>query len=192
MRLQLIPALLFFTAGWIYFFICPAQAQDSAAQARFTVDVNLVTLRFTVRDDFGNFINNLDTADFSVSENGRQQEIAIFEKPRSMKQVSGTTWLAFLLDVSGSTLATRNEEILAARSFFENIQSSVMVGVFGFTDELMVFQDFTDNRGKVLDAFSSADRHKGKNGNLQVFLSAAGKYEPASPAGRQENYNSAV
>ena len=162
MRLQLIPALLFFTVGWIYFFICPAQAQDSAAQTRFTVDVNLVTLRFTVRDEFGNFINTLDTADFFVSENGRQQEIGIFEKPRSMEQASGTTWLAFLLDVSGSTLATRNEEILAARSFFENIQSSVMVGVFGFTDELMVFQDFTDNRGKVLDAFSSADRHKGK------------------------------
>ncbi|MFH1964973.1 MAG: VWA domain-containing protein [Acidobacteriota bacterium] len=162
MRLQSIPVLLCLAAGWIYFFICPVQTMESAAQTRFTVDVNLVTLRFTVRDETGGYVNSLDAGDFSVSENGRNQEISIFEKPRSMEQTSGTTWLAFLLDVSGSTLATRREEILAARSFFENIQDSVMVGVFGFTDELMVFQNFTDNSRRVLDAFSAADRHKGK------------------------------
>ncbi len=162
MRLKLIPALLLSVAGWFYFYNLPAQAQDSTAQTRFTVDVNLVTLRFTVRDGAGSFINDLNSSDFSVSENGRMQEISIFEKPRSMEQASGTTWVAFLLDVSGSTLATRSEEILAARTFFENIQSSVMVGVFGFTDELMIFQEFTDNRGRVLEAFSAADRHRGQ------------------------------
>jgi len=162
MRLQSIPVLLCLAAGWIYFFICPVQTMEAAAQTRFTVDVNLVTLRFTVRDEAGGYVNSLDAGDFSVSENGRNQEISIFEKPRSMEPTSGTTWLAFLLDVSGSTLATRSEEILAARSFFENIQDSVMVGVFGFTDELLVFQDFTDNSGRVLDAFSAADRHKGQ------------------------------
>ena len=162
MRLKPIPVLLYLVAGWIYFFICPIHASDPVAQTRFTVDVNLVTLRFTVRDEFGGYVNSLDAGDFSVSENGSSQEIGIFEKPRSMEPPSGTTWLAFLLDVSGSTLATRSEEIVAARSFFENIQSSVKVGVFGFTDELMVFQDFTDSSERVLEAFSAADRHKGQ------------------------------
>jgi len=162
MQKQLIPALFFLAAGWIFFLISPVYAADAAAQTRFTVDVNLVTLRFTVRDESGGFINNLEAGDFSVSENGRAQEISIYEKPRSLVQSSGTTWLAFLLDVSGSTLATRSEEILAARSFFENIRDTVQVGVFGFTDELIVFQDFTENSAKVLDAFSEADRHKGK------------------------------
>jgi len=168
MRVHLIPALLLITAGWLGCFTGPARAEAPAAQTRFTVDVNLVTLRFTVRDETGGFINSLEAGDFTVSENGRKHDISIFEKPRSVAGASGTTWLAFLLDVSGSTLATRSEEILAARRFFENIQDSVMVGVFGFTDQLIVFQDFTSSRGKVLDAFAAADRHKGRTAIYQA------------------------
>ncbi len=162
MRKPLIPVLFCFLAGWTFFLACPLAAAGPAAQTRFSVDVNLVTLRFTVRNEAGDFMNTLDASDFTVSENGRNQEIGIFEKPRSMAQPTGTTWLAFLLDVSGSTLATRSEEIVAARSFFENIRDTVMVGVYGFTDELIVFQDFTEDSSEVLDAFSEADRHKGK------------------------------
>jgi VWFA-related protein len=73
-----------------------------------------------------------------------------------------TLWLAFLLDVSGSTFATRNEEILAARTFFENIGDFTQVGIFGFTDELITFQDFTGDRGLALEAFSAAQSHLGK------------------------------
>lgn len=168
MRIKLISALLCFAGGWIILQTLPAlAASEPAAQTRFAVDVNLVTLRFSVRNLDGDFINSLEPGDFAVTENGRKQEISIFESPRSVEQATGTTWVAFLLDVSGSTLATRSEEILAARRFFENIQNSVRVGVFGFTDQLMVFQDFTDDSAKVLDAFAKADRHKGQTSIYQ-------------------------
>lgn len=162
MRIKQFTALIILLTSWNIF---PAFAQESAAspsQTRFTVDVNLVTLRFSVRDQQGGFVNSLKSEDFSVTENGRRQEISIFESPRTREQSDGTTWLAFLLDVSGSTLATRSEEIVAARRFFENIRDSVQVGVFGFTDQLLVFQEFTEDSGKVLEAFTEADRHKGK------------------------------
>ena len=162
MRVTINPVLALLAAGWMFFISSHLLGAPPAAQTRFSVDVNLVTLRFTVRSDSGGFMNNLDVGDFRIMENGRAQEISIFERPRSVTQATGTTWVAFLLDVSGSTLATRSEEIVAARSFFENIRNTVMVGVYGFTDELIVFQEFTDNRERVLKAFSEADRHKGK------------------------------
>jgi len=168
MRIKPFTALIIFLTSWN---ICPAIAQEagsSSSQTRFTVDVNLVTLRFSVRDQAGGFVNGLQAEDFKVTESGRPQEISIFESPRTSRQTTGTTWLAFLLDVSGSTLATRSAEIIAAQRFFENIRDSVKVGVFGFTDQLLVFQEFTDDSGDVLDAFAEADRHKGKTAIYQA------------------------
>ena len=40
------------------------------------VDVNLVTLRFSVRDGEGSFLNSLGGGNFRVMENGRKCEIA--------------------------------------------------------------------------------------------------------------------
>ena len=46
------------------------------------------------------------------------------------RQEAGSGWPS-LLDVSGSTFATRAEEIVAARSFLDNITRSTVTGVFG-------------------------------------------------------------
>jgi len=138
------------------------------------VDVNLVTLRFSVKDFQGAFVNTVQREKFRVLENGSPREVAFFQKPRATKRHSSVMWLAFLLDVSGSTFATREEEILAARTFFENIDDFTKVGVFGFTDELITFQDFTEDRKLALDAFSSAQSHLGKTAiyrSLDVLIS---------------------
>jgi len=186
MRVTVNPVYALFALGWMFFISSILIAAEPAAQTRFSVDVNLVTLRFTVRNDGGGFMNNLDADDFRVLENGRTQEISIFEKPRSVAQATGKTWVAFLLDVSGSTLATRSEEIVAARSFFENIRNTVMLGVYGFTDELIVFQEFTDDRERVLKAFSEADRHKGKTAIYSATSRLIGELNRrASPGDRK-------
>jgi VWFA-related protein len=126
------------------------------------VDVNLVTLRFSVKDSQGAFFNEVEKERFRVLENGVSQEISFFQLPRSTIRERQVMWLAFLLDVSGSTFATRDEEILAARTFFENVSDFTKVGVFGFTDQLITFQDFTEDRRLALKAFSSAQSHLGK------------------------------
>ncbi len=126
------------------------------------MDVNLVTVRFTVRNDQGQLLNQIPKEDFRVFENGKQKDIAFFEGPRNPTGEASPILLAFLLDVSGSTFATRSEEIIAAQTFFDNILRVTQVGIFGFTDKLIVFQDFTTDRGLALKAFGEARQHLGR------------------------------
>jgi len=145
-------------------FVELANAQESIehAQEPIKIDVNIVTLRFSVRDGGANFANKLTTDDFQVFENGRRRDLAFFEPPRNQNTTSTPLWLTLLLDVSGSTFATRSEEVLAARLFFENVNEFTKVGVFGFTDQVLPFQDFTSDRQAALDALAAAHPHLGR------------------------------
>ncbi len=140
----------------------PTGESQEGALGPIRIEVNLVTLRFTVRDPEGTFVNNLSAEDFEVFENRRPREIRFFEAPRRREGKPRPLWLAFLIDVSGSTFATRAEEILAAQAFLENVHSLTRVGVFGFAERLIVFEDFTTDRGKALQAFAAARSHMGK------------------------------
>ncbi|MFB3905043.1 MAG: VWA domain-containing protein [Acidobacteriota bacterium] len=137
--------------------------QNSAQrEQRIQVDVNLVTLRFTVRDQQGQFVNTLTESQFKIFENQERKEIAFFDAPSNKGGRSGPLFLAFLLDVSGSTFATRSEEIIAAQTFFDNIQQITQLGIFGFTDKLIPFQEFTSERSAALKAFAEARQHLGQ------------------------------
>ncbi len=139
------------------------QAPENPDESQpFRVDVNLVTLRFTVTNAMGNSVSSLSRDDFLVEENGEEIDIEIFESPRNQSAVRRDLWLAFLIDVSGSTFATRTEEIVAAQTFLDNLTQATRIGVFGFTEELLPFQTFTSDRSLVLEAISQARRHLGK------------------------------
>ncbi len=141
----------------------PAGEQTpETGQERIRVDVNLTTLRFTVKDALGRYRNDLSREDLRLLENGIPQEIAFFERPRNHEGRTSRAWVAFLLDVSGSTFSTRAEEIVAAQTFLDNITDSTQTGIFGFTDKLILFQDFTSSRETALRAFREARRHLGR------------------------------
>jgi VWFA-related protein len=135
-----------------------AQVQEDPIR----VDVNLVMLRFTVKDRAQRFVNTLSKEDFRILEEGAPREVVFFEAPKRTGPMPERLWLAFLLDVSGSTFATRAEEIIAAQTFLDNVHSFTRVGVFGFTDKLIPFQDFTKKRGLAAKAFQAARRHLGQ------------------------------
>ena len=61
------------------------------------VDVNLVSVFATVKDDRGNFVTDLTKDDFRVYEDGQLQNIQIFEKQDNVASAIG-----MLLDTSGS------------------------------------------------------------------------------------------
>lgn len=150
------------------------QDQAQTPQERFTVDIDLALLRFALRDAAGRFANSLKQGDFRILHNGVPQQIQYFEGPKHQGPPRGRLWLAFLLDVSGSTFATRVEEIVAARSFLDNVTSSTVTGVFGFTDKLITFANFTPNRELALQGFREARRHMGKTAiydSLQQLIS---------------------
>ena len=139
-----------------------AQQEDASREDRFRVGVNLVTLRFTVTDSRGDFVSNLPKDLFTVLENSTEQEIVIFDKPRNRARRPRKIWLAFLIDVSGSTVATRSEEIVAAQTFLDNVTLPTRLGVYGFTDILIPFQGFTSDRSLILTAIQKARKHLGQ------------------------------
>jgi VWFA-related protein len=61
------------------------------------VDVNLVNVFVTVKDDSGNFVTNLKKEDFRVYEDDQLQDIRIFEKQDKVDSSIG-----ILMDTSGS------------------------------------------------------------------------------------------
>jgi VWFA-related protein len=163
--------------------ITAAQEKPLEQEEPIRVDVNLVSLRFTARDVAGAFVNTLEREDFRVIENGQLQELAYFDVPESKSSSVEKLWLAFLIDVSGSTFATRAEEVLAARAFFENVHDFTNVGIFGFTDTLLTFQDFTPDKQAALAAFSAAHSHLGKTAiynSASQLISQLSQLAPAS------------
>ncbi len=152
----------------------------------FRVDVNALTVRFSVRDSQNRFVNTLGQDAFRLFEDGFPQEILFFEAPRNQSGTTTGLWLSFLIDVSGSTFGTRNEQILAARTFFENLESFTKVGVFGFTDELIPFQDFTSDRRQALKALGEARRQLGRTAIYTSLNSLILKMQGVASAGERK------
>src|SRR5579872_3334448 len=75
-----------------------AAAASAQPESVIRVDVNLVRILATVKDPAGQLIGTLNKEDFTISDNGAAQQVAVFEhhtdQPRS---------IALLLDTSGST-----------------------------------------------------------------------------------------
>ena len=155
-RLALAPIL------WVWLGPAWASPQDQAQDEAIRVRVDLVLLRFTVRDSGNRLVNSLTQEDFRVIQGGREREIVFFRPPRKQTPDLGRLWIAFLLDVSGSTFATRAEEIMAAQNFLDNIHLFTQIGVFGFTDKLLVFQEFTSRKQLAEKAFAAARPHQGR------------------------------
>jgi VWFA-related protein len=68
-----------------------------SAQDTLKVDVNLVNVFVTVKDDQGNFVTSLTKDDFRVYEDNQLQDIQIFEKQDKVDSSVG-----LLMDTSGS------------------------------------------------------------------------------------------
>ncbi|MDA2923136.1 VWA domain-containing protein [Acidobacteria bacterium AH-259-L09] len=163
----------------LFFFPCTlghlmGQEASQIQVPSIRVEVNLVTLRFTVKNRQGSLLNNLKKEDFRVFEDGVPHEIVFFNPPRNTTVEMGPLRLAFLLDISGSTFETRAQEITAATTFLENVHDFTKVGVFGFTDKLILFQDFTSIRSLAHKALTEAHKHLGRTaiyGSLNTLIS---------------------
>ena len=145
-----------------------AQSSSSIEGENIRVDVNVATLKFMVKETEGRLVNHLNQDHFRVFEGGALQEITFFEPPRNREGEMSPLRLAFLIDMSGSTLATRGEELTAAEMFLDTLPDFTAVGVFGFTDELMSLQDFTSTRSLAQKALTEA---RGRLGRTALYSS---------------------
>jgi Ca-activated chloride channel family protein len=90
----------------------PARAQNLPQGPIFHIDTKLVNLWVNVTDDHGALVGSLTKDDFRVFEDGRPQEIKLFERESNQPLA-----IALAIDTSESTFKDRALEQQAAHKF---------------------------------------------------------------------------
>lgn len=119
-----------------------AALAGAAQEPVFRVDVRLVRILATVRDGRGALVGHLEREDFVVTDNGVEQEIAVFER-QSAQPLS----VAVLLDRSRSTQRERAYELTALRRFFQALvresSGEDAAALYSFNYEVVLQVDYT-------------------------------------------------
>jgi len=90
-------------------------AQDTPLR----LDVKLVNVFVNVTDSTGAIVGGLTSKDFAISEDGRPQEIAVFERQSEL-----ALNLTLAIDTSGSVFKDRQLDISASRKFVHALMRS--------------------------------------------------------------------
>lgn len=125
-------------------------AGDADPDFSFAVDVQVVTLPVTVTDSDGSFVTDLDVNDFTVLDNGVEQQIETFDL--SLEPLS----IAILVETSSRVALllpeVRNTGILVTQLI---MGATGEVAVIAFDHELELLQDFTSDPELVEAAFQN-------------------------------------
>jgi Ca-activated chloride channel family protein len=126
------------------------QEQQAAGQVK--VQVNLVNVLFTVVDKKGRLISNLSKDDFSVFENGKQQQIRFFGRETNLPLRIG-----ILIDTSNSIrLRLQFEQESAIDFLYDTVRPDTdRAFVVGFDVEPVMIQDYTDDLDKLKEGIHS-------------------------------------
>jgi len=130
LALLLAPAMLF--------------GQDPSPQdapATIKVDVDVVNILFNVRDKKGGLIGNLEKGDFSIWEDGKQQEIKYFNRETDLPLTIG-----LLIDISASQGNLIEIEKDAASQFFSQVlRTKDLAFLISFGPDADLLQDYTNS-----------------------------------------------
>jgi len=113
----------------------PAQGEEPT----FKSEVDIVNVLCSVRNKQGGLVANLGKDDFSVSENGKPQEIRYFARETNLPLTIG-----LLVDVSKSQERLIDEERQAASQFFSQVLGKKdLAFLIDFGAEAELLQDYT-------------------------------------------------
>ena len=117
----------------------------AAQNTTLRMDVKLVSVFATVTDRNGAIVGGLTKDDFAVTEDGRPQQIAIFEKQSELPLN-----LTLAIDTSGSVHKDLAQEAAAARRFAHAIvRPQDQMSVMQFATEVRALVPFTNNLSLV-------------------------------------------
>lgn len=123
-------------------FIPLAAAAARAQDPVFRVDVKLVRVIATVKNNSGELIGGLGKEDFEIRDNGVAQEIAVFER-RTEQPLS----IALLIDTSASTAIKLEYEVESVQRFLRALLNEGTpedaVALYSFNWETVLLSDFT-------------------------------------------------
>jgi len=122
----------------------PSSPQDTPT---IKVDVDVVNILFNVRDKKGGLIGNLEKNDFSIWEDGKQQDVKYFNRETDLPLTIG-----LLIDISASQGNLIEIEKDAASQFFGQVlRSKDLAFLISFGPDADLLQDYT-NSPKLLRA----------------------------------------
>ena len=163
-------ALRHLTVILLWALVAPAQEKQATMEPiretgqapQFGVRVNLVSLDVEVLDRTGDSVTALTRGDFIVKEEGKEMEISHFAW-LSDRPVS----LVFVLDTS----AVPREQLSIAKDFISRLSHLLAredeIALFTFDNrDAYLEQEFTCDRGLILEALSNIDVASGRVGSL--------------------------
>jgi Ca-activated chloride channel family protein len=120
--------------------LCTVRAQEPT----FRVDVKLVHVLATVKDNYGKLIGGLNKEDFLVYDNGVPQEVRVFAR-----QTEQPLSITLLVDISGSTAKDLKYEIDSVQRFlhalFREGNPDDSVSLYSFNWQVTLNTGFTRN-----------------------------------------------
>ncbi len=122
-------------------------ASDSDTPLAIKVDVDVVNILAAVHDKRGGLVGNLEKSDFTIFEDGKQQEIKYFTRETDLPLTIG-----LLIDVSRSQENLIGIERSAAAEFFAQVlRPKDEAFLISFGEESELLQDYTSS-ARVLTA----------------------------------------
>lgn len=128
-----------------------------SAQPAIRVDVHLVTVSATVRDEHGALVTGLTQDDFEVLEDGVPQKIAYFKLSSQVP-----LQLGLLVDVSGSQDHSSKQHRQDLERFLHDVltpEDRAFLLCFG--GHLRLASDLTNSPQQILDAQQRFDKERG-------------------------------
>jgi VWFA-related protein len=136
--------------------VCRAQAP-----AQIRVDVSLVNVGFSVRDEKGNLVTNLTQDDFEITEDGVPQKISFFAHSTDVPLTLG-----LIMDVSGSQQSFVKPHHNDLQAFLKTVlqpQDRAFLVCFG--NNLRLMSDHSNSARDLVDALKEFERGK----NIEEF-----------------------
>jgi len=114
----------------------------------FRADVKLVRLIVTVKDAAGSLVSNVTKDDFTVLDNGVQQEVAVFERDTDLPLS-----VSILIDASGSTwtqFANEEQDVLRfVHAVIAERNPRNTVALYSFNEQVTLLSSFTRNMTRL-------------------------------------------
>ena len=136
--------------------VCRAQAP-----AQIRVDVSLVNVGFSVRDEKGNLVTNLTQDDFEITEDGVPQKISFFAHSTDVPLTLG-----LIMDVSGSQQSFVKPHHNDLQAFLKTVlQTQDRAFLVCFGNNLRLMSDHSNSARDLVDALKEFERGK----NIEEF-----------------------
>ena len=136
-------------------------AQD---EFKIKADVRLVRILTTVKDPAGKLVGDLEKKDFTLTDNGVAQDIAIFERTTAQPLS-----VSLLVDTSGSTATNLKNEVESVQKFiralFRDGNQSDRAALYSFNWQVTLERGFTRDAARL----DSALRNLKPEGGTSVY-----------------------